>query len=59
MLREQFFIDNAHLTELGLDRVTEFFAENILVAERGVPLDFAGLAMRSAELAVSCHSYFL
>ncbi len=52
-LREQFFIDHAHLTDLGQDRVAEFFAENILAAEHGTPFDFASFAKRSAELAAA------
>lgn len=50
-LREQFFIDNAHFSDLGHDRVAEFFADNILAAERGMAFDFAAFAERSAQIA--------
>jgi hypothetical protein len=52
-LREQFFIDNAHFTDLGHDRVAEFFAQNILAAEQGTKFDFAAFARRSAEIAAA------
>jgi hypothetical protein len=51
--RIQFFIDNAHLSDLGQDRIGEFLAEMILAAERGTPFDFAAFAKRSAELSAS------
>ena len=49
--RVQFFIDNAHLSDLGHDRIAEFLADNILAAEQGAPFDFAAFAKRSAGLA--------
>jgi hypothetical protein len=52
-LRIQFFIDNAHFSDLGHDRVAEFFAANILAAERGTSFDFAAFAKRSAEIAAA------
>jgi hypothetical protein len=52
-LRIQFFIDNAHFSDLGHDRVAEFFAANILAAERGTSFDFAAFAKRSAEIAAT------
>jgi lysophospholipase L1-like esterase len=52
-LRRKFFIDYAHFTDLGHDRVAEFLAENILDSERGVPFDFASFARRSEELAAA------
>jgi len=52
-LRERFFIDNAHLSDLGQDRVAEFFADIVLASERGTPFDFAAFAKRSAELAAA------
>jgi len=54
-LRAQFFIDNVHFSDLGHGRVAEFFAENILAAERGTIFDFAAFAKRSAELAAEAH----
>ncbi len=38
--RVSFFMDNAHLTDLGQERVGEFYAEIILSAERGEPFDY-------------------
>jgi hypothetical protein len=52
-LREHFFIDHAHFTDLGHDRVAEFLARTILAAEGGSPVDFASFAKRSAELAAT------
>jgi hypothetical protein len=52
-LRRKFFVDYVHFTDLGHDRVAEFFAENILAAERGEPFDFASFARRSEELAAA------
>jgi hypothetical protein len=52
-LRTRFFIDNAHLTDLGHDRIGELFADMILAAERGATFDFAAFARRSGELAAA------
>jgi hypothetical protein len=51
--RVQFFIDNAHLSDLGQDRIGEFFAEMIIAAEHGTTFDFAAFAKRSAELVAT------
>jgi len=48
-VREDFFIDNAHFTGEGLNRVAEFFAEQILAAERGLTVDVAAFARQRAE----------
>jgi lysophospholipase L1-like esterase len=52
-LRRPFFVDNAHLSDLGQDRVAEFFADSILAAERGTTFDFAAFAKRSADIAAA------
>lgn len=54
-LRERYFIDNAHMSDLGQDLIAEFFAENILAAERGVPFDFVSFAKKTNERAAAGH----
>jgi hypothetical protein len=39
--REPFFLDNTHMTDLGQERVGEFYADIILSAERGEKFDYA------------------
>jgi hypothetical protein len=39
--RQPYFIDNAHMSDLGQERVGEFYAEAILSADRGRDLDYA------------------
>jgi hypothetical protein len=48
-LREPYFIDNAHMSDAGQDRMGEFFAEIILAAERGGHFDYAAFARQSGE----------
>ena len=43
-LRAEFFIDNAHMSDAGQDRVGEFFANAILNAEKGADFDFPAFA---------------
>ncbi len=48
-LRQNYFIDNAHLSDLGQDRIGELFADLILDTERGVNFDYAAFADESNE----------
>jgi len=40
-LRGRYFIDNAHMSDPGQDRIGDMFANAILSAERGAPFDYA------------------
>jgi len=45
-LRKPFFVDNAHLSDLGQDRVGELFAEVILSLESGKKFDYATFVLK-------------
>ena len=56
MLPEQrhlYFVDNAHLSDLGQERVGEFFADAILSAERGKSFDYAAFVEKRQPVAGS------
>ncbi len=48
-LRKPFFVDNAHLSDLGQDRVGELFAEVILSLESGKKFDYATFVRKRSQ----------
>ncbi|HVZ23109.1 MAG TPA: SGNH/GDSL hydrolase family protein [Vicinamibacterales bacterium] len=44
--RRPFFIDNAHMSDLGQDRIGEFLADVVLSSERGESFDYQGFVQR-------------
>lgn len=44
--RRPYFIDNAHMSDLGQERLGAFFAEAILSADRGRTFDYAAFAKK-------------
>jgi len=48
-LRRPFFIDNAHMSDRGQDRVGEFFADIVLSGERNKDFDFAAFVDRHRQ----------
>ncbi len=50
-LRGRYFVDNAHMSDQGQDRLGEFFAQAILSAERGARFDYAAFVKDGADRA--------
>jgi hypothetical protein len=44
--RKQFFVDNAHMSDLGQERVGDFYAEAILSADQGRKFDYAAFVTK-------------
>lgn len=49
--REPNFMDNVHMSDRGQDRIADFYADAILSAERGAPLDLRSFTKDEAEAA--------
>jgi len=47
--RAGFFIDNAHMSDAGQDRIGEFFADAILNSERQTKFDYSAFLARHGE----------